>query len=184
MKSISRIVTLLLLCFSAQLSLAETGKCPAFLDQDYKQLHSDKSINLCSMYQAEKPMVIVNTASHCGFTHQFGGLEALHEKYKDKGLIVVGFASNDFDQEAKDEAEAAKICFENFGVSFTMIAPTKVKGADANTTFSYLAKQSAQPSWNFNKYFVAADGKTIKHFPSDTKPMDSELEKLVAKALN
>ena len=80
--------------------------CAPFLNQEYRKLHSSESVNLCKAF-AGKPMLIINTASHCGFTPQFKGLEAVHEKYKNRGLAVVGFASDDFNQEAKDEAEAA-----------------------------------------------------------------------------
>lgn len=148
--------------------------CPAFLDHDFRKLHSSQQVNLCEAF-AGKPMLIVNTASHCGFTPQFTGLEAVHDKYKDKGLAVVGFSSDDFNQEAKDEAEAAEICVQNFGVSFTMIAPQSVKGAAANPVFKELARQTREPNWNFNKYLVSADGKTVKHFESRVAPDSPEL---------
>ena len=152
----------------------DTAKaCPAVLDHDFRKLHSSQQVNLCEAF-AGKPMLIVNTASHCGFTPQFTGLEAVHDKYKDKGLAVVGFSSDDFNQEAKDEAEAAEICVQNFGVSFTMIAPQSVKGAAANPVFKELARQTREPSWNFNKYLVSADGKTVKHFESRVAPDSPE----------
>ena len=100
-------------------------QCPAYLDHEFRKLHSSQSVNLCKAY-AGKPMLIINTASHCGFTPQFKGLEAVHAKYKDRGLVVVGFSSNDFNQEAKDEEKAAEVCFLNNGVTFTMLAPQHV----------------------------------------------------------
>src|SRR5690554_94832 len=112
-------------------ALALSAECPAFLDQDYRKLHSRDSVNLCDE-AAGKPVLVINTASHCGFTGQFEGLEALHQAYKDRGLVVVGFASDDFRQEAASEEKAAEICFVNFGVTFTMIAPSAVTGDDAN----------------------------------------------------
>ena len=160
-----------------------TKQCPDFLNHEYRQLHSTKRVNLCDKY-ASKPMVLVNTASHCGFTKQFGSLERLYQKYKAQGVEVVGFASNDFNQEAKDEAEAAGICYKNYGVTFTMIAPTKVKGKDANPTFAHLAEKSKAPSWNFNKYLITADGGQVQHFGSRVKPLESELESALEKALN
>ena len=87
---------------------ATAQACPAFLNQEFRKLHSSESVNLCKAF-AGKPMLIINTASHCGFTPQFKGLEAVHEKYQKRGLVVVGFASDDFNQEAKDEAEVRDI---------------------------------------------------------------------------
>lgn len=147
--------------------------CPAWQDQEFRKLHSRDSVNLCEAF-AGKPLLVVNTASHCGFTPQFEGLEAVHRKYKDRGLAVVGFASDDFDQEANDEAEAAETCFVNFGVTFTMIAPQHVKGPQANPVFRELARQTTEPKWNFNKYLVSADGKTVRHFDSKVAPDSPE----------
>ena len=156
--------------------------CPAFLNQEFRKLHSSQSVNLCKAF-AGKPMLIVNTASHCGYTPQFKGLEAVHEKYKGRGLVVVGFPSNDFNQEAKDEAKTADTCFVNYGVTFTMLAPQPVKGAQANAVFKELARQTQEPQWNFNKYLVAADGKVVKHFDSDVEPDSQELNDAIAKLL-
>jgi len=132
---------------------------------------------------AGKPMLLVNTASHCGFTPQFKGLEAAYEKYKDRGLVVVGFSSDDFNQEAKDEDEAATVCFINYGVTFTMLAPQHVKGPDANTVFKELAKQTQEPKWNFNKYLVAADGKVVQYFDSRVAPESDQFNAAVEKLL-
>lgn len=88
---------------------AVAGQCPAFLDQDFQKLHSSERVNLCAAF-AGKPLLLVNTASHCGYTPQFSGLEAINRKYRNRGLIVVGFPSDDFNQEAKDEAETAQVC--------------------------------------------------------------------------
>jgi glutathione peroxidase len=148
---------------------APAAECPAYLDQTVRKLHSSETVNVCKL-AAGKPLLIVNTASHCGYTPQFKGLEALHRKYKDRGLVVVGFSSDDFNQEAKDEAEAAEVCFLNNGVTFTMIAPSSVKGRAANPIFKELARQSQEPAWNFNKYVVAADGKVVRYFDSDATP--------------
>ncbi len=153
--------------------------CPAFLNQDFRKLHSAQSVNLCKSF-AGRPMLIVNTASHCGFTPQFKGLEAVHAKYKDKGLVVVGFASDDFNQEAKDEAEAADTCFLNYGVTFTMLAPQHVKGTEANPVFRELARQTAAPNWNFNKYLVKGDGTVVQHFDSKVTPDSQTFDQAVA----
>lgn len=128
-------------------------------------------------------MVLVNTASHCGYTHQFGGLEQLYKKYKDEGVQVVGFASDDFNQAAKSEEEAASICYKNFGVTFTMLAPTSVRGEKANEVFKHLNMAAGKPSWNFNKYIVAKDGEKIEKFDSRTKPVESKLEQSLIELL-
>jgi glutathione peroxidase len=156
--------------------------CPAYLNHDFRQLHSSKSVNICKDF-AGKPLLIVNTASHCGYTPQFKGLEAVNKKYKDKGLVMVGFASDDFNQEDKDEAKAAEICEQNFGVTFVMLAPTHVKGAEANPVFKELAAQKKAPAWNFNKYFVQADGKVQTYFASGTTPESSEFTAAVEQLL-
>lgn len=152
----------------------QAAECPAFLDHELRKLHSSESVNLCDM-AAGKPMLVVNTASHCGFTGQFEGLEAVHQAYREKGLVVVGFASDDFRQEAATEEEAASVCFKNFGVSFTMIAPTAVTGSGANPVFSELNQQSKPPGWNFYKYVVNGKGEVTARFPSQVAPGDSAL---------
>jgi glutathione peroxidase len=157
--------------------------CPAFLNQTFRKLHSTESVNICKL-SAGKPMLIVNTASHCGFTPQYKGLEAVNKKYQSKGLVVVGFASNDFrDQEGKDEAESAEICFVNNGVTFTVLSDTHVKGAEVNTVFKELISQSSEPKWNFNKYLVTADGKVAKYFPQTVTPESAEFVAEIEKLL-
>jgi len=147
--------------------------CPAFLDRDFRKLHSSQTVNICKAF-AGKPLLIINTASHCGYTPQFKGLEAAYQKYKGRGLVVVGFASDDFNQEAKDEAEAADTCFLNYGVTFTMLSPQHVKGPEANPVFQELARQTVAPSWNFNKYLVRADGTVLQHLDSKVTPESPE----------
>jgi glutathione peroxidase len=166
---------LAVLAFSGPAAAAD---CPSFLDQTVRKLHSSETVNLCKL-AAGKPLLVINTASHCGFTPQFKGLEALHRKYQDRGLVVVGFSSDDFNQEAKDEAEAAEVCFLNNGVTFTMIAPSAVTGAAANPVFKELARQSQPPDWNFNKYLVTADGKVVRHFESGVTPESAVLNQAI-----
>ncbi len=162
---------------------AAAGACPAFLDHDFQKLRSRESVNLCEA-AAGKPLLVVNTASHCGFTSQFEGLEAVHQKYKDRGLFVVGFPSDDFRQEADTEAETAEVCFVNYGVTFTMLAPTAVKGAEANPVFSELGARTQAPNWNFNKYLVSADGKVVQRFPGKVEPQSAELTAAIENLLN
>lgn len=169
---------LLLLSFSSHAD----SQCPAFLDYDLPKLHSKDTVNLCDV-AADKPLLVVNTASHCGYTKQFEGLEALHQKYKDQGLMVVGFASNDFNQEAQTEEEANRVCRENFGVSFTMIAPSYVTGQRANPVFQEINQQSNEPGWNFSKYLINADGKVVAAFPSKVEPGSEAVTKAIESLL-
>jgi glutathione peroxidase len=160
----------------------EAKACPAYLDQDFRKLGSSQTVNICKSF-AGKPLLIVNTASHCGFTPQFKGLEAVNKKYKDRGLVMVGFASDDFNQEDKDEAKAAEICEANFGVTFVMLSPTHVKGPEANKVFKELAAQQKAPAWNFNKYFVSPDGKVQQYFASAVTPESEQFTNAVENLL-
>ena len=162
---------------------AATQGCPAYLNHEFRKLHSSQTVNICKAF-AGKPLLIINTASHCGFTPQFKGLEAAYQKYKGRGLVVVGFASDDFNQEAKDEAEAADTCFLNYGVTFTMLSPQHVKGPEANPVFQELARQTVAPAWNFNKYLVRADGKVLQHLDSKVAPESAEFTTAVESLLN
>ena len=167
-----KLLTTAALLFSA----TSYGACPGFLNQDYPKLHSTETVNLCEAFEG-KNLLIVNTASHCGFTPQFKALEAVYQTYKDQNFAVVGFASDDFKQEDAKEEKAAEICYINYGVTFTMLAPTSVKGANANPTFKALAAATEEPGWNFNKYVVSADGETISYFGSRVKPDDPSIAK-------
>lgn len=173
------LIAVIFMLTSASVMAAE---CPAYLDQDLRKLHSSDSVNLCDV-AAGKPMLVVNTASRCGYTGQFEGLESLHKEYSDKGLVVVGFASDDFRQEAATEEEAANVCFKNFGVTFTMIAPTAVTGSDANPVFRAINSQSTPPRWNFHKYVVNARGEVVETFPSRVTPDSSELRDAIDRVM-
>lgn len=172
MKSLKRVLMISALATGvagAPVALAQS--CPAFLDHEQRKLHSSDTVNLCDLAMG-KPLLVVNTASRCGYTGQFEGLEALHKRYVDDGLVVVGFASNDFRQEADSEAEAATVCFKNFGVTFTMIAPGAVTGSDANPVFRAINEQSQPPRWNFTKYVIDRSGTVVESFPSRVSPQD------------
>ncbi|MGM0571920.1 MAG: glutathione peroxidase [Pseudomonadota bacterium] len=173
------LIAMIFMLTSASVVAAE---CPAFLNHELRKLHSSDSVNLCDM-AAGKPMLVVNTASRCGYTGQFEGLEALHREYRDKGLVVVGFASDDFRQEAATEEEAANVCFKNFGVTFTMIAPTAVTGSEANPVFRAINSQSRQPRWNFHKYIVNARGDVVETFPSRVTPDDPQLRSAIERVV-
>ena len=129
-------------------------------------------------------MVVVNTASFCGFTSQYEGLEALHAKYKDKGLVVLGFPSNDFSQETGSNKEIADFCANTFGVKFPMFAKSSVTGKDANPLFKQLAaKTGTAPSWNFYKYVIGRDGQSTASFNSLTAPGSRSFVKEIEKQL-
>jgi glutathione peroxidase len=109
----------------------------------------------------------------------------LYQKYKDQGLEIIGFPSNDFRQEHKSEAETASVCFKNYGVSFTMVSPSSIKGSAKNDFYKILTERAGkEPSWNFNKYLVSSDTKSIEHFGSNINPLNSTLEQRIVKSLN
>ena len=131
-----------------------------------------------------KVLLVVNTASQCGFTPQFKGLEALYQKYKDQGLEIVGFPSADFNQEFKDSEKTASICYENYGVTFTMMEESSVRGDSANDFYAWLIAQDGKsPKWNFNKYLLNSDGNYVAYFGSTSEPLGGDLEKQIQKLL-
>jgi glutathione peroxidase len=162
--------------------LTWAADCPEVLQGSLPKLRAKESIDLCQRY-ADKPLVVINTASFCGFAPQFEGLEALNQRYKGQGLEMLGVPSNDFKQESKDSAETAKVCYANYGVTFTMSEPQKVRGDGATHLFQVLARQSSAPKWNFYKYVIDRQGNVIASFSSLTKPNDPEFLAAVEKAI-
>tara|TARA_R110001583_G_scaffold102675_2_gene249288 strand:- start:1164 stop:1715 length:552 start_codon:yes stop_codon:yes gene_type:complete len=166
MKILLAMAFITLITFNAQAKdTTDLSQCLSFMQHSEKKLHAKEQLDLCQL-TAGKPILIVNTASHCGFTPQFTALEALHKAYKDKGLVVIGFPSNDFFQEEDEEKATADICFVNYGVTFTMLSPVHVWGSNAHPIFKELADKTTAPKWNFYKYLISADGKNIQHFNS------------------
>ncbi|MGE8499571.1 MAG: glutathione peroxidase [Pseudomonas sp.] len=157
------------------------AECPALLQGELPKLRAKETIDLCQF--AGKPLVVVNTASFCGFTPQFKGLEALYQQYKGQGLEVLGVPSDDFMQESNDAEETAKVCYVNYGVTFTMTETQPVRGSDAIPLFKELAAQSEAPGWNFSKYVVDRQGKVVARFSSRVKPDDPKLIEAVEKAI-
>lgn len=175
----SLVLTAVLLGFSMPL-LAE--QCPALLQGELQKLRSEERIDLCATF-AGKPLVVVNTASFCGFTPQFKSLKALYQRYKAQGLQVLGVPSDDFRQEADSNEETAEVCYVNYGVTFSMSEPQRVTGSAAVPLFKELAAQSQAPRWNFFKYVVDAQGKVLARFPSTTSPDDPALLAAVEQAI-
>lgn len=157
--------------------------CLAPLDQSMRALHSADQHNLCELSKG-KVVMVVNTASQCGFTGQFADLEKLYQTYQDQGLVIFGFPSDSFRQEYEDEEVTAEVCFRNFGVSFPMMATTSVRGDDANSVFAALHAATGQaPRWNFHKYVISADGQTISSFGSRVNPSSTEITEVIEAAL-
>ena len=152
------------------------------LQQTQPRLQDEKPVNLCD--NAGKVLLVVNTASYCGFTPQYEGLEALHAKYAAQGLVVMGFPSNDFNQESSDSKKIADLCFNTYGVKFPMFTISPVRGKDANPLFAQLAQATGEsPSWNFNKYLIDRQGKPVASFASEVTPSDASLVATIEKAL-
>jgi glutathione peroxidase len=143
--------------------------CPTILQHTVLRLQDEKPQNLCQY--AGQVVVVVNTASFCGFTPQYKGLEALYAKYKDQGLVVLGFPSNDFSQEPDNNGKIADFCESTFGVKFPMFVKTTVRGPNALPLFKQLAQATdTTPKWNFYKYIISRDGRSIKSYSSVTSP--------------
>ena len=156
--------------------------CPEFLNTEMRKLASTEVINFCETYP-NKPLLIVNTASNCGYTHQLAGLEQVHQRYQSDGLVVIGFSSDDFFQEDNDEGDAAEVCFEKYDVTFPVIATSAVRGSDANPVFRGLGEAAGYPRWNFNKYLVSPAGEVVEHFSSGVKPDSEEMRAAIEAAL-
>jgi glutathione peroxidase len=162
---------LLLLVLSALPALASA--CPTLLDHRYTSLQG-QPVNLCEF--AGRPILVVNTASKCGYTPQFEKLEALHKRYQARGLVVLGFPSNDFNQELATNKEIAEFCKLTYFVEFPMIEMGSVTGPAANDFYKRLAAAAGTaPRWNFHKYLIAPDGKTVLSFDTRVEPDAREI---------
>jgi glutathione peroxidase len=176
------LASLLLLATQAA-SAAEPGACTAALNHTFPRLQDEKPQSLCQY--SGQVLLVVNTASYCGFTPQYKGLEALYAKYRDKGLVVLGFPSNDFAQETGSNQQIADFCESTFGVKFPMFSKSSVAGAKANALFKQLAKASGTaPEWNFHKYLVSRNGQQILSFASETHPEDPLFVRAIEKQLS
>lgn len=168
----------LLLC--SLLPSAHAGQsgqaCPDLLRHQFVSLQDGSPLPLCQF--AGKVVLVVNTASYCGFTSQYDGLEKLYDRLKDRGLVVVGFPSNDFgSQEPGSDKEIADFCRLTYGVRFPMASKTVVRGRQANAFYKELAKiTGSTPKWNFHKYLISRDASQVIAYTSLTKPDDGDLQ--------
>jgi glutathione peroxidase len=157
--------------------------CPAILQHQFPRLQDDAPQNLCQY--AGKVILVVNTASHCGFTSQYEGLEALYAQYQSKGLVVLGFPSNEFGQQEPGNAkQIAELCFNTYGVKFPMFAKSAVKGAGQNGLYRAIQQSTGKtPQWNFHKFLIDRNGKVVDHFYSMTAPQSPKIIRAIEKAL-
>lgn len=162
---------------------AQGDACPAMLNYTFNRLQTGKSESLCQY--GGKVLLIVNTASYCGYTHQYEGLETLYRKYKSRGLVVLGFPTNDFgDQEPGTNHEIAEFCRLTYGVEFPMFEKSSIKSLKSNPLYAELAARTGQsPKWNFHKYLVDRDGAHVTSFGSRVEPDNGELVTVLEKLL-
>ncbi|MFN3963997.1 MAG: glutathione peroxidase [Silanimonas lenta] len=154
------------------------------LQHEYRRLASQERVNLAEAYGG-KVLLVVNTASKCGFTPQYEGLEALNATYGPQGFAVLGFPSNDFmGQEPGSEEQIQEFCTLTYGVKFPMFEKVVVRGRDATPLYRELAAATGeQPGWNFHKYLIGRDGRVLGSFGSRVKPEAPELRAAIEKAL-
>ena len=174
-----RLILALLLIAASSLTAAV---CPPLLDVKLPTLTEDAA-SLCR-YEG-KVLLVVNTASQCGYTPQYEGLEALQRRYKDKGLVVIGFPSNDFGgQEPGSNKEIAQFCEINYGVSFPMFAKSAVAKGPVNPFYERLAQASnSRPRWNFHKYLIDRKGEKVLAYETAVEPRDPRLVKDIERLL-
>jgi len=155
---------------------ASAAECPESLDHYKRPLTGQQPVHLCDVMQG-KVVLVVNTASRCAYTPQYEGLEQLYERYRERGLVVAGFPSNDFaGQEPGTEQQIRKFCRLTYGVEFPMFEKVHVKGAAVDPFYAYLARETGvTPRWNFHKYLLDRNGRVIGSFPSQVKPDDRRL---------
>jgi glutathione peroxidase len=164
-------------------SAAADSPCPTSLNHKFANL-MDEPVSLCQF--SGKVLLIVNTASECGYTPQYDGLEKLYRRYRDKGFVVLGFPANDFGgQEPGSNKEIAQFCRVNYGITFPVFAKTSVVGASANPFYRALAAQTGKPPrWNFHKYLLDRSGQPVAVFESAVEPADGRVAAQIEKLLD
>jgi glutathione peroxidase len=172
---------------STEPNTTASSECPTALNFTEKNIDG-KDVNLCS-YKGDV-VLIVNVASKCGFTPQYKGLEELNKKYRDRGLRILGFPSNDFGgQEPGSESEIKQFCSLNYGVTFDMFSKITVKGDAKNDLYKYLTAGGGNSAlagdvkWNFQKYLIDRNGNLVAVFPSNVEPMSADLTGAIEKLL-
>lgn len=162
----------------------QAAECPSLLRHSFPDLSTGKPQDLCQ-YQG-RVILVVNTASYCGFTDQYRGLETLYRKYRDRGLVVLGFPANDFaGQEPGSDQQIARFCRLTYGVAFPMFAKSHVTGRQRNAFYDELARRTGEaPRWNFHKYLIDRDGTRVQSFASSVPPDDPRLVEALQRLLD
>jgi glutathione peroxidase len=170
------IVAVALAALAGNAAAAGAAACPPALAFEMRPLLGKEPVQLCDSFR-DRVVLIVNTASRCAYTPQYEALEALYARYRDRGLVVAGFPSNDFGgQEPGSERQVRDFCRLTYGVQFPMFAKTRVKGEDADPLYRYLAEVTGDPPrWNFHKYLLDRQGRVVASFPGQVEPDDARL---------
>lgn len=181
MKTAHLIVFLATIC---AFPLAGAAVCPDTLNAQARRLQDDQPVDLCAY--AGQVVLVVNTASQCGYTSQYEGLETLYRRHRQDGFVVLGFPSNDFGgQEPGSARQIADFCKNMFDIQFPMFSKTPVTGPQAHPLFRSLTQKAGQaPRWNFHKYLIGRDGRLVGSYPSQTEPLSPQLTKAVQTALS
>jgi len=173
-----------LMAFMAVLAVTGSAWAAGLLDVSYRPLAGKAPVRLNDKY-AGQVLLVVNTASKCGYTPQYEGLEALHQKYAGRGFAVLGFPSNDFKgQEPGNEQQIQEFCTLTYGVKFPMFEKVHVTGPETTPLYRALTKATGvAPGWNFHKYLISRDGRVVANFPSKTTPDDPALVAAIEREL-
>ena len=176
--------SLSLLIFMASVAAPAMAAGPALLDLEYRPLASSAPVNLAAQHGGQV-LLVVNTASKCGYTPQYEGLEALNQRLAGRGFAVVGFPSNDFKgQEPGSEEQIQEFCSLTYGVKFPMYEKVHVIGPDTTPLYKELTRiTGVAPAWNFHKYLISRDGRVVGNWPSKTRPDDPQLVAAIEREL-
>lgn len=172
-------------CAGMSMAIADgNSACPALLDYQFKRLTADVTERLCESHPG-KLILVVNTASQCGYTYQYAGLEHLYDEFKDQGLVVIGFPSNDFGgQEPGSEREIEQFCRDKYSIRFPLYEKIHAARGQAHPFIAAIARQAGQyPRWNFHKYLIDRSGNVVGSWPSRTEPQAPEIVSRISKYL-